>query len=970
MTKKESKSQKAADLRKRTEKKVAKSMDSIGEMSTEEVKKLIHNLRVYQIERERQNKALRKSQMVLSTLVNSIRDEVWFADTQKKFTMMNPSAIKEFNLGSDSQIDVEELVQNLEVYRLDGSPYPVNEVPSLRALKGEVVINQEVIIRTPARGDLRYRQVSSNPVRDARGNIIGSVSVVRDITEHKLMEKKLKESETKYRIVAENTYDFEFWLNPQGQYIYASPSSMRVTGYNPEDYSKDPDLRRRIIHPDDLSIYDRHVEETENKCGDANSEWRIIHANGSIRWISHACLPIFSDKGEYLGLRGSNRDITERKRTEEALRQHTELLEHAPVLVRNLDGTIILWNKGMEKMYGFSHEEALGKMSQSLLQTRFTQPLEAIMESVYRNGQWEGELYHRRKDGTPIAVTSLWVMHSDASGKHTAVIEINNDITKRKQAEEGLSQLNAALEQRVNERATQLRAASLYSRSLIEASLDPLVTISPDGKITDVNEATVKVTGVPRDELVGTDFSDYFTEAPKAREGYRQVFAKGFVTDYPLTIRHRDGNLVDVLYNASVYRDVTGSVLGVFAAARDVTERRLVEKNLRAASLYSRSLIEASIDPLVTISADGKVMDVNRATEEVTGVTRGELIGSDFSNYFTEPEEARAGYEQVFTEGFVRDYPLVIRHTSGRVTEVLYNASKYMNESGEVQGVFAAARDVTELRHAQSELRKSYEELERRVEARTADLKEKTEQLEAANKELESFSYSVSHDLRAPLRAIDGYARMVLKKEGGKFDEDTTHKFNTIRSNAQMMGQLIDELLAFSRLSKKQLSASKLDMESIIMDVWKELQVINPVRNMTLTINSMPPGYGDRTLIKQVCSNLLANAVKFTKNHDAAHIEAGGSLENDGNIYYVKDNGVGFDMAYYDKLFGIFQRLHSTDDFEGTGVGLAMVQRIIHRHGGRVWAEGKVNEGATFYFTLPGKEERLFLKEDMQELKY
>ncbi|MEN6320080.1 MAG: PAS domain S-box protein [Syntrophaceae bacterium] len=393
--------------------------------------------------------------------------------------------------------------------------------------------------------------------------------------------------------------------------------------------------------------------------------------------------------------------------------------------------------------------------------------------------------------------------------------------------------------------------------------------------------------------------------------------------------------------------------------SKDYLEHRIEERTqeLKAASLYTRRLIETNLDPLVTISASGKITDVNVATELVTGLSRSDLLGSDFSDYFTEPEKARAGYKKVFEEGFVRDYPLAIRHRSGRVTEVLYNASTYRNEEGDIQGVFAAARDVTELRQAQNELRKSYEELERRVEERTSDLKEKTELLEVANKELESFSYSVSHDLRAPLRAIDGYARMILKKEWGKFDEDTTRKFNAIRSNAHMMGQLIDDLLSFSRLSKKQMSASKLDMENIIMDVWKELQIINPERNMTLTIHSMPSGYGDRTLIKQVCSNLLANAVKFTKNQYAAHIEVGGFTDDDGNICYVKDNGVGFDMAYYEKLFGIFQRLHSVDDFEGTGVGLATVQRIIHRHGGRVWAEGKVNEGATFYFTLPGKEE-------------
>ena len=233
--------------------------------------------------------------------------------------------------------------------------------------------------------------------------------------------------------------------------------------------------------------------------------------------------------------------------------------------------------------------------------------------------------------------------------------------------------------------------ASQYARSLIEASLDPLVTISPDGKITDVNEATIKVTGVPREGLIGTDFSNYFTEPEKAREGYQQVFAKGFVTDYPLTIRHKDGKLTDVLYNASVYKDVAGKVLGVFAAARDVT----VQKQ---ASQYARSLIEASLDPLVTISPDGKITDINEGSIKVTGVPREKLIGTDFSNYFTEPEKAREGYQQVFAKGFVTDYPLTIRHKDGKLTDVLYNASVYKDVAGNVLGVFAAARDVTESR--------------------------------------------------------------------------------------------------------------------------------------------------------------------------------------------------------------------------------------------------------------------------------
>jgi PAS domain S-box-containing protein len=238
--------------------------------------------------------------------------------------------------------------------------------------------------------------------------------------------------------------------------------------------------------------------------------------------------------------------------------------------------------------------------------------------------------------------------------------------------------------------------ASQYARSLIEASLDPLVTISPEGKITDVNEATIKVTGMPRAQLIGTDFSNYFTEPDKAREGYRQVFEKGFVTDYPLTIRHTGGKLIDVLYNASVYRDAEGNVLGVFAAARDVTEQR-------QASQYARSLIEASLDPLVTISPEGKITDVNEATIKVTGMAREQLIGTDFSNYFTEPDKAREGYQQVFEKGFVTDYPLTIRHRDGKLVDVLYNASVYRDVSGKVLGVFASARDVTESRRVMRE---------------------------------------------------------------------------------------------------------------------------------------------------------------------------------------------------------------------------------------------------------------------------
>ncbi len=492
----------------------------------------------------------------------------------------------------------------------------------------------------------------------------------------------------------------------------------------------------------------------------------------------------------------------------------------------------------------------------------------------------------------------------------------------------------------------ELHSASLYTRSLIESSPDPLVTISAEGKITDVNEATVEVTGVPRRMLIGSDFSNYFTEPDRARAGYQEVFAKGFVSDFPLTLRHVSGKLREVLYNASVYRNEKGEVAGVFAAARDVTERKRAEEELRAALLYARSLIEASLDPLVTISAEGKITDVNESTVEATGVPRRLMIGSDFSDYFTEPDKARAGYQEVFAKGYVTDYPLSLRHVSGKVTDVLYNATVYRDEKGGVAGVFAAARDITERKRAEDELRQYREHLEELVQERTS-------QLEAANKDLESFAYSVSHDLRVPLRAIDGFSRLVLKQYEEKLDDEGKRLLNVVRDNTRRMGQLIDDILAFSRAGRLELKASKIDTEAVVREVWQEFEPSLAGRELRLEVKPLPEAQGDPAMLRQVFVNLLGNAVKFTAPRAAARIEVGCMTEGNEHVFYVKDNGVGFEQQYVDKLFGVFQRLHGIEEFEGTGIGLAIVKRIVTRHGGRVWAEGKLNEGAAFYFTLP-----------------
>ncbi len=591
------------------------------------------------------------------------------------------------------------------------------------------------------------------------------------------------------------------------------------------------------------------------------------------------------------------------------------------IKTKTLDGIITSWNRGAEKIYGYTEAEIIGKNVNVLIPPNQINELDELIKLIISGIDIPHyETKRIRKDGVIIDASLALSPIKDETGKTIGVATVSRDITGRTQA-------------------------SQYARSLIEASLDPLVTINPKGKITDVNEATVKITGHARENLIGTDFSDYFTEPEKARDGYKKVFHEGLVADYPLTIRNKNSKLTDVLYNASVYKDEKGNVLGVFAAARDITAQK-------KASQYARSLIEASLDPLVTISVEGKITDVNEASVKVTGLEREKLIGTDFSDYFTEPQKARDGYKQVFEKGFVADYPLTIHDKSGKLTDVLYNASVYKDDKGNVLGVFAAARDITAQRKYAEELTIKNEELEK--------AKELAENLSNVK---DQFLASMSHEIRTPLNGIIGFTKILLRN--GISDKQKP-QLEAIKTSSDILLVLINDILDLAKIEagKMTIESTELKLSDLVNSILGtfELRFQEKEIKINKSYDSRIPKIliGDPVRINQILLNLLSNSVKFTRNGGQIGIAVNLLEMNEENTSIeltVSDTGIGIPAEKLEVIFEPFTQSSSDTarKYGGTGLGLSIVKRLVDLMGGTVSVKSQLNEGSLFTIRLPLK---------------
>ncbi|RTY95746.1 PAS domain-containing sensor histidine kinase [Flavobacterium sp. GT3R68] len=498
-----------------------------------------------------------------------------------------------------------------------------------------------------------------------------------------------------------------------------------------------------------------------------------------------------------------------------------------------------------------------------------------------------------------------------------------------------------------------------FSKMFNQSPIAMSITKFEDGRFLYVNDAFCDMTGFRQEDIIGRKSVDVnivrAVERNKMMEQVKKTGGSG--KDIELQIRKADGKKIDIFY--SIEKMEIDNQICLIAALVNITARKKAEAEIKELNenlekrveertrevigkeVYFKNMLDNLMEGVQIIDADFRYTYVNNAAANQGRFLKEDLIGSTMPEKYPGVENTQLF--RVFNEC------LANRTTHHMENEFVYpDGSRCwyeLNIQPVPEGILTISTDITERKKAEEEIHELNVNLEQKVADRTAELV-------AVNKELESFSYSVSHDLRAPLRAVDGYARILKEDYGDKIDADGQHTLNVIMNNAKKMGQLIDDLLAFSRLGKQNFIKVDVDMDALVQSVTEEVLSQSPKQEIELDVKPLLHAQGDSSMLKQVVINLVSNAIKYSSKREKSIIEIGSFKENGSIVYYVKDNGAGFDMLYYDKIFGIFQRLHSMSEFEGTGVGLAIAQRIINRHGGKIWGEGEVDRGATFYFSL------------------
>jgi PAS domain S-box-containing protein len=503
----------------------------------------------------------------------------------------------------------------------------------------------------------------------------------------------------------------------------------------------------------------------------------------------------------------------------------------------------------------------------------------------------------------------------------------------------------------IQEQDRALSESETRLRAVLNSAMSAVVVIDARGSVLDWNSRAEQMFGWTRSDVLGRELAAIIIP-PRYREGHQRglkhflASGEGPVLNRLIEISalRRDGTEFPVELTVSVLK--TGDAVTFCGFITDISERKQAEQQV----LLQATALETAANAVMITDRVGVILWVNPAFTTLTGYLPEEVRGQN-PRILKSGKHSPAFYQELWStilSGRIWHGEFINRRKDGSLHYDEHTIAPVRSREGHITHYVSVMQDITERKRAEEQIHKLNDELEQRVLDRTT-------QLETANQELESFSYSVSHDLRAPLRHIDGFVSRLRNAAGASFDENNRRYLDVISKSAKHMGNLIDDLLVFSRMGRAEMRDLTVDLSELVKEIISDFADETRDRNIVWKTGSLPVVHGDPAMLRQVMVNLASNAVKYTRTRERAEIEIGCSETPEEFIICVRDNGVGFDMEYVSKLFGVFQRLHRSEEFEGTGIGLANVRRIIHRHGGRTWAESKVNEGAAFYFSLPNR---------------